>query len=379
MERQQIQIYRSYRYRLYPNKQQRIQLEKTFGCVRFYWNSLVATFRSYDPETNPNPIYQSSTDLRKEYVWMNEVSAGALQQKGRDFEMMRKQFFSKSRKSKIGIPNFKKKKNHQSFRLSNQKFRFLKDNRIWLEKIGNVKFVNSRNIPEGAKLMSATVSKVPSGQYFVSVNFELMIDPKIKHSTTNVGIDLGLTSFATLSNGIKFENSKHFMKYQKELKRAQQHLARKQRGSERYEKQRIKVAKIHQKISRKRYHELHQIANEIVRNYNEIGMEDLNVIGLLKNRNLAKHISDASWSSFKHIISYKQMEYGKEVKFLNRFEASTKQCNKCGYIQEMNLKERMFDCELCRISIDRDINAAIVIRNKLFSKMNQKCVQDGHK
>ena len=163
---------KSYKYRIYPNVKQQIKLAKTFGCVRVYWNGLVASFNSYDAENNPKPTYKTAKELRSEIDWMQEISAGALQQKYRDFDQTKKQYFNKGRRKKIGRMSFKKKSNNQSFRLPNQKF-YIKENKIQLEKIGKVNIVVDRNIPENAKLLSVTVSKNASNQYFASINFEI--------------------------------------------------------------------------------------------------------------------------------------------------------------------------------------------------------------
>lgn len=355
---------KSYKYRIYPNVKQQIKLAKTFGCVRVYWNGLVASFNSYDAENNPNPTYKTAKELRSEIDWMQEISAGALQQKYRDFDQTKKQYFNKGRRKKIGRMSFKKKSNNQSFRLPNQKF-YIKENKIQLEKIGKVNIVVDRNIPENAKLLSVTVSKNASNQYFASINFEIEQPIKTKKSNENLGIDLGVSSIATLSNGVQFANQKKFRENQSKLRSAQKHLSRKKKGSNRYHKQRFKVAKIHQKTTNQRDWHLHNISRWIVENFNEIGMEDLAISNMVRNRKLAKSISDASMSKLKQFISYKQKEYGKEVKLLGRYEPSTKECHGCGSIQVMSLSDREFVCENCgEVKMDRDLNASIVIKNK---------------
>lgn len=354
---------RSYKYRLYPNRTQQELLNKTFGCVRFYWNNLVGSFNSYDKETNPNPEYKTQKELKEDFEWLSEVSAASLQQKKKDFDETMKQYFSKSRKTKINRPNFKSKRNKQSYRLPNQKFK-IESNKIRLEKIGWVKIVMERSLPENAKLLSVTISKNPSGEYYASVNFSYKSKIKTKKSNENIGIDLGLKDIATLSNGLQFKNPKKFLESQKKLKKTQQHLSRKKKGSNRYNKQRIKVAKIYQHINNQRDWHLHNISKFIVDNFNEIGMEDLNVKGMVKNRRLSKSISDTSMSKLKWFIEYKQKEYGMEVKLLDRFKPSTKECSECGHIQTMKLSDRIFNCECCSFTLDRDWNAGIVIRNK---------------
>lgn len=359
-----MKVTKSYKYRLYPNNKQQELLNKTFGCVRFYWNNLTETFNSYDKESNPSPKFKTQKELKKDYEWLSEVSAAALQQKKRDFDEAKNQYFNKNRKALIGRMKFKSKRNKQSYRLPNQKFK-IEPNKIRLEKIGFVKMVMERELPINSKLLSVTVSRNSSGEYYASINFETEQKVKNKKSKENVGIDLGLKEIATLSNGLQFHNPKVFIKNQCELAKAQRHLSRKKKGSNRYKKQARKVAKIHQSITNKRDWHLHNISKFIVENFNEIGMEDLCVKGMVKNKRLSKSISDTSMSKLKQLIAYKQKEYDKEVKLLGRYEPSTKECHGCGSIQVMALSDREFVCENCgEVTMDRDWNAAIVIRNK---------------
>lgn len=359
-----MKVTKSYKYRLYPNNKQQELLNKTFGCVRFYWNNLTETFNSYDKESNPSPKFKTQKELKKDYEWLSEVSAAALQQKKRDFDEAKNQYFNKNRKSLIGRMRFKSKRNKQSYRLPNQKFK-IEPNKIRLEKIGFVKMVTERELPINSKPLSVTVSRNSSGEYYASINFETEQKVKNKKSKENVGIDLGLKEIATLSNGLQFHNPKVFIKNQCELAKAQRHLSRKKKGSNRYKKQARKVAKIHQSITNKRDWHLHNISKFIVENFDEIGMEDLCVKGMVKNKRLSKSISDTSMSKLKQLIAYKQKEYDKEVKLLGRYEPSTKECHGCGAIQVMSLSDREFVCESCgEVTMDRDWNAAIVIRNK---------------
>lgn len=191
-------IKRSYKYRMYPNKTQEELLAKTFGCVRVIWNACVDSFNSYDKETNPNPKFPTKSDLVIEKLWLNEVSAATLQQKQRDFIEFSKQYFNKNRKEKIGKPNYKNKHDNQSFRLPFPKFK-ITDNKIRIEKIGWVKIVIDREIPDNARFISCTVSKNRAGQYFVSVLVETEQCYKQKTGKT-VGVDLGIKTLATLSD-----------------------------------------------------------------------------------------------------------------------------------------------------------------------------------
>ena len=347
---------KAYKFRLYPNKQQEVLLNKTFGCVRFYYNQQVALFNSYGKESNPKPEFKSSTLIRQEFEWMQEVSAAAIQQKEIDFKEFKKQLFNKNRKSKLGFPNFKKKSNKQSYRLPNQKFKII-GNKIKLEKIGKVKFVKDRNFPEVFKFMSVTISKNPSGQYFVSVLVEQEINHKPK-TNLEVGIDLGVKTFLTQSDGIEISNQKYFSKNQAKLKKLQQHFSRKQKGSKRKDKCRIKIAKLHQKIVNQRDWLLHNYSTYLIKNYDNIYIEDLDVKGLLKKKQLSKEISDVSWSKFFQMLEYKADWYGKVVVKVDRYYASSKTCS-CG-IKNDNLKlsDRVWTCLSCNSVNHRDLLAA---------------------
>lgn len=345
----------AYKYRLYPNKTQQTLLNKTMGCVRYYWNQQVAIFKTYDKETNPKPEFKTSTELRNETEWMLEVSAAAIQQKEIDFKEYKKQLFNKFRKKKIGFPSFKKKNNRQSFRLPNQKFKII-GKKIQLEKIGKVKMIIDRELPQG-KLMSVTISKNPSGQYFASILIETEIIHKVK-TNKEVGIDLGIKTFSTQSDGVEINNPKFLNKNQIKLRRMQQHFSRKQKGSNRKNKCRLKIAKLHQKITNQRDWFLHNYSASLINNYDTIFIEDLNVSGMLKNHCLAGAISDVSWSKFTSMLNYKAEWYGKDVVKVSRFFASSKTCE-CGVKNDnLKLSDREWVCEACGLLNSRDLLAA---------------------
>jgi len=338
-------------------------LSKHFGCSRFVWNQCVQVYNSYDKDTNKNPIYKTSTELRQEFTFLKEVSAAAIQQKEMDFKEFKKQKFNSSRKTKLSHPKFKKRGQHDSFRLPNQKFKIV-GNRIKLERITAIKIVSDREIPSDAILQSVTISKNASGQYFASI----LVKQEIKHfekTNKSVGIDVGIKTYCVLSDGNSIENPKYFRNSQAKLKKAQRNLSRKKKGSSRYKKAKLKVARLHQKVFNQRDFFLHNITTNIVKNYDIIGIETLNVKGMVKNHKLSKSISDASFSKFKLMLDYKSIWYGKEVVKVGTFYPSSKTCSCCGNIKkDLTLKDRVYICESCGIIIDRDTNASLNIEKE---------------
>jgi len=353
-------IQKAYKFRLLPNKTQQVLLSKTFGCCRYAWNDWTKEFNK--PVTEEKH-FKTVKELRNETGWMKEVSFCAVQQKERDFDQFKKQFFSKSRKKKVGRPKRKYKNDKQSFRLSfggGGTF-FIEENKIFLAKIGLVKCIFDRTIPEDAKFVNCTVSKDSVGDYFVSI----LVEEKEKYlpKTGKVtGIDVGLTNFITLSDGTVVDNPRFFRENQAKLKKAQQHLARKVKGSNHQKKCRRYVAKVHRKIAGDRLNFLHRLSYLLVKEYDLIAVEDLNIAGMLKNHCLAKSISDASWSEFIRQLEYKCAWYGKDFRKIGRFEPTSKKCYKCGYINhELTLSIREWDCPICGTHHHRDHTAAINI------------------
>jgi len=348
---------KAFKYRLYPTALQEVLLNKTFGCVRVVWNHNVEVFNKFDKRLTEQEQPLCTTQIKKKFEWMNEVSAAALQQKEMDFKVFKKNYFSKTRKKKIGRPSFKNRDSHQSYRLPNQKFT-LNDSTIRLEKIGTVKLVVDRTVPVGCKFISVTVSKNKCGQFFASVLVECEIIQKPKTGKT-IGLDIGIKTFLTGSNGFIVENPTYFRESQAELKQAQQHLSRKKKGSVRRKKAKLKVARIHNNIANQRNTFIHQITTKLINEYDFIAIEDLNVAGMVKNRKLAKSISDASFAEFYAVLSYKAAWYGKEVVKVDRWFASSKTCSHCGWKdKDLMLSDRTFKCKACGMEKDRDLNAS---------------------
>lgn len=362
------EVLKAYKFRIYPTEEQIIGLNKTFGCVRLVWNEFVANFNTYGTDDYNEKL--SEKDLKQQKEFLSEVSAAALQQKRMDFVETKKQFFNKKRKKKLGRMKFKKRGvSNESFRLPNQKFKLIQDEKfIRIEKIGKIPVVIDRELPEDTNYRSVTVSKTKSGKFFVSVLVKINTD-LLPNTGKTVGIDLGLKDLFIFSNGDVVDNPRWFRKNQAKLAKAQQHLSRKKRGSNRYEKQRKKVSRIHEKTVNQRKHFIHNITTNLVREFDVIVSEDLNVSGLMKS-NLSKSVADASWTEFVRQLDYKCKWYGKAFFKIDRFYASSQICSCCGHKDgKKALDIREWECINCGAHHDRDFNAATNVLLKGYSDL----------
>lgn len=353
---------KAYKYRLNPTKSQMEFFEKSFGCARYVYNwALNRRIEAYQKDKTRVgwvELCKEITLLKKQEdtIWLNEVSAQSLQSSIRNMEAAFVRFF----REKKCFPKFKSKKHSRnSFQFIQQVSIDFDRCRIKLPKIGEVKFFKNREF--SGRIGTVTVSKTSTGKYYVSILVDdgLAIPDKAPiKADTSVGIDVGIKDFAVLSNGQVYANPKYLEKDEKRLKVLQRRLSRKKEGSNRRNVARLKVARQHEKIRNRRENFIHQVTSRIVRENQTVIIEDLNVEGMLKNHNLAKHIASASWSEFFRQLQYKCEWYGKNLIRIGRFEPSSKMCE-CGYInKELKLSDRTWLCPSCGRENDRDLLAA---------------------
>jgi len=364
---------KAFKYRIYPNKTQQVLIQKTFGCCRFVYNYyLDKKIKLYESEKKSfgyNNCSKDLTMLKKSLEWLKEPDKDSLQKALKDLDTAYKNFF----KNKFGYPKFKsKKERHKSYRTSctNNNIKYL-GRHIQLPKLGKVK-ITDKMIPKG-RILNATVSQEPDGKYYVSLCCTDVVNYPLHLTNKNTGIDLGIESFATFSNGHKIGNMRFYEKSEKKLAKLQKEMSRKTKGGSNWNKARIKVARLQKHIAEQRRDWMQKLTTDIIRNYDNICIEDLKV-SKMKEENLEtnkkshvrhKHIGDVSWHEFRRELEYKCKWYGKQLKIVDQYYPSSQICHCCGNNggkKEVDI--RIWKCKYCGVVLDRDVNAAVNILNE---------------
>lgn len=367
-------MFKSYKFRLYPNKEQELYFSKCFGCCRWYWNQALNDNINCYKDNKKSKII-TPAQYKKEFPWLKEVDSQALANVKLDLYKAYENFF---RNKNVGFPKFKSKKNnHYSYTTNNnqkkQTIRIVDSKYIKLPKLKTlVRIKQHRQIPEDGKIKSATISKNPSGKYYISI----LVEQEIKELPKNdfaIGIDLGLTDFAITSDGVKYSNPRCLQKSLNKLAKEQRKLSRKKKGSKNRNKQRIRVAKLHEKVTNQRKDFLHKLSSELINENQVICLEDLKVKEMQQNKYLSQSVSDVGWYEFRRQLEYKANWYGRTISFVDKYYPSSQICSNCGEnTGKKELSIREFDCPYCGKHHDRDINASINILHEGLKLLNKE-------
>lgn len=361
-----MKILKAYKFRLYPSSATISQLNKTFGCSRFVYNTILTEIKNKQPKS-------TEKQLKEIHPFLKDVDSIALQQSRINLQMA----FKKLKEGNASYPVFKSRKSRQSFRTistnGNIKIDFT-NNTLKLPKMNPIKFRDSRIFT--SPIRQVTISRDKCNKYFASILVEEIlpeVEVKPLDSSNTVGIDMGVTHYLTLSDGTKITNPKFFVSLQRKLKKIQKKFAKTKKGSKGREKLRLKVAAVHSKIANCRKDFLHKLSSLITKNFEGICIEDLNILGMLKNKRLSKSIQDLGWSEFVRLLEYKAQWAGRTLLKAGRFFPSSKNCNYCNYKNSsLKLSDRVWTCPVCGQVLDRDLNAAINLKNLILSTLGTR-------
>jgi putative transposase len=368
-------IVRGYKTELDLTNEQRSACLKHAGCARFAYNwgltRAIAVYRATGKRPNAMHLHRELNALKQtDFPWMYEVSKCAMQEALRDLDSAYKHFFRRLAlkkegkwKGKVGFPTFKKKsKGIGSFRLTGSIHMFSES--VQLPRLGRLRLKEKDYLPTEAKVLSATVSE-QAGRWYVSVQVEEEQDVPERTATTAIGVDLGIKTLATLSDGTTFNNPRALKHAQKRLRRLEREKSRRKKGSRNRQKTCRKLAKQHARVAHIRRDATHKLTAHLVKHHALVAIEDLQVSGMLKNHKLAQAVADSNFGEIRRQLIYKAQLYGTHLVVVDRFYPSSKTCSGCGYIKdELALQERTYVCESCGLVLDRDVNAAINLLNE---------------
>ncbi len=360
---------KAYNFRLYPNQEQKILFAKTFGCVRFVYNKMLAERKEIYEEYKDNKEklkLPTPAKYKQEFEWLKEVDSLALANAQMNLQTAYNNFF---RDKNVGFPKFKAKhRDKDSYTTNNVNNSIrIEGNKIKLPKLGFVTLKQHRQIPNNQIIKSCTISKSPSGQYYISilVEFEQEIKNKQINFDNILGLDMDMKNLYTDSQGVRAEYPRFYRRMLDKLKKEQRKLSKCQKGSNNRNKQRQKVAKLHQKVANQRKDFLHQTSRKLVNQYDAIIIEDLNMKAMSQTLHLGKSVSDNGWGMFTAFLKYKLDNEGRKLVKIDKWFPSSKKCNECGEINhELQLSDREWVCKECGCVIDRDYNAAKNIRDE---------------
>lgn len=363
---------KAYVYRIYPTDEQAILINKTFGCVRFVYNKMLAdrkaAYEQYKEDKHALKQQRDPTpaDYKEEFEWLREVDSLALANAQLNLNAAYKNFF---RDQSVGFPKFKSKhRDKKSYTTNNQggTIRILDEKHIRLPKLKDVHIKLHRQLPENAIIKSATLSQTPTGKYYISILLEFEEDIKqvVPTQETTVGIDYSSKTLYVDSQANSANYPQFYRKSEAKLKKEQRKLSKRKKGGKNREKQRRKVAKLHEKVANQRKDFLHKVSRQIINAYNAVVIEDLNMRGIAQGLNLAKSTNDNGFGMLKVFLEYKLKEQGKQLVVIDKWYPSSKLCRFCGTVNTaLTLGDRMWTCS-CGAVLDRDVNAAINIKNE---------------
>lgn len=364
---------KAFKYRIYPNAEQAILINKTFGCVRFVYNQMLANRKKIyeqfkdDRESLKKQKYLLPADFKKEFEWLKEVDSLALANAQLNLQTAYKNFF---RDPSVGFPKFKSKRHDKkSYTTNNQgsTIRLVDSKTIRLPKLKDVRIKLHRQLPKESVIKSATIRKTPTGKYYVSilVEYQANIEPVSPTPETVLGLDYSSKSLFVDSEGTAAEYPRFYRQSEKKLMKAMRKLSKRKKDSKNREKQRQKVAKLHEKVANQRKDFMHKLSRQIANAYTAVAIEDLNMRGMAQSLKLAKSTNDNGFGMLKTFLAYKLSDQGKQLVVVDKWFPSSKRCRFChNENKELTLSDRTWVCKHCGTELDRDENAAINLKNE---------------